>query len=172
MPTAPDPNSPYMASRVEAELGVRGPGMPTMAGKPGVQAANVAFPAPPSPASAPVGRPATARPPAPAAPAQQAPSVPSAQPAAQAAPPPAAQPGQPAPAAPMQPAPLGIPTADGMSLTPEGDMAYRQAVMRGRDDLGPVPKAFRHPTLPELPFELGKPNYSPFTGRWSSGNGA
>lgn len=58
MPSSPNANSPFMESRLQATFGVKAPGSPSSAGKPGVQAADVSFPAPPSPASAPPGRPA------------------------------------------------------------------------------------------------------------------
>lgn len=174
MPTQPDPDSPYMASRLEAALGVRSPGMPSLAGKPGVQAANVSYPAPPAVNTAQPGRPQAPRAPAPAA------AVP------QARTPTMEIPGQPqrvdmgtvgAPdgtsgAVPgVMPGQLSVPTPQGAMLTPEGDMRYRQAVMAGRERLGPIPKSMRHPTLPELPFELGRHNYNPFTGSWDDGQG-
>jgi hypothetical protein len=169
MPTAPDPNSPYMDGRVQAEFG-REPGTPSSVGKPGPQAADFSFPAPPAPASAPPGRPA--------APAQPAPT-----PGAPALTAGAAPPTTPAPTTPMLPtAPGAAPMlppgtlsvntvgADGTphsSITPEGDQRYRLAVVALREKLGPMPKVMRNPGAPELPVELGKWNYNPFTGQYS-----
>lgn len=177
MPTQPDPNSPYLASRVEAALGVRSPGTPTMAGKPGVQAADLTFPAPPAPATGQPGRPTTPQVPTPFAGTPQA-RTPAAKPGAAAKQPAPKSPGAAPASQPTQPAvaPLGVPvpSATGgaepdLALTPEGDMRYRAAVLAGRDSLGPIPRVFRHASLPELPFELGRQNWNPFTGMWSAG---
>lgn len=176
MPSQPDPDSPFLASRLQATLGVRAPGTPTTSGQPGVQAGSVSYPAPPAPASGPVGRPANPQPAAPMQPAQPKPmerqgegqrvDMGGQQPPGQPGTTNGAAPGQ-QPAA--GPAPLGYPEPDGSTrLTPEGDMRFRQAVMAGRDRLGPIPKSFRHPTLPEIPFELGKHNWNPFTSTWST----
>lgn len=177
MPSQPDPNSPFLASRAQAALGIRAPGDPSMAGQPGVQPGGFNFPAPPTPAGGIPGRPTMPAVPTPAAPVPATPTPQTATPQAkskQAG----AEGGRPAtgsPAPQPQPAvaPLGVPvqSADGaaqpdLALTPEGDMRYRQAVLAGRDALGPIPRAFRHPTLPELPYELGSKNYNPFTGSW------
>lgn len=159
MPSQPDPNSPFLASRLQATLGVRSPGTPSEAGTPGVQAGGFNFPAPPAPAVGGIpGRPTTPQAPTPQAPTPAAPT-PQAKGTAGA---------EGKPPAPTGPAPLGVPTDDGggLALTPEGDMAYRQAVLRGRDALGPIPRIFRHASLPEVPFELGQSNYNPFTGAW------
>lgn len=175
MPSQPNPDSPYMASRVQSVLGVRAPGTPSAAGKPDVQAGRVSFPAPPAPASAPVGRPSNPVAPAPAPPVSTAPTP------ATLAPAPGMTPVQPV-ASPVtatppdvtaqpplvQPPPLGLPRPDGsIALTPEGDMRYRQAVVAGRSALGPVPRVFTHASLPELPYELGQRNWNPFTSTWS-----
>lgn len=175
MPSQPNADSPYLASRLQADMGVRVPGTPTSAGKPGAQAADLSFPAPPAPASAPAGRPPATPSPAPATPA--APATPGAAPARPAAP--QAQPG--AAAAPTQPGaavpPAGPPVlgtpagvdAQGnqqFALSPDGDMRFRQAMVQRRADLGPLPRVFRHPSLPEMPVELGHANYNPFTGTW------
>lgn len=172
MPTAPDPNSPFLASRLEATLGVRAPGTPSISGQPGAQAANVSFPAPPGAASAPVGRPATPQAPQPGAPVPATPTPkaatpgtkqPAVKPAAGAAP----------VANPAVPMPLGTPVtsanggAPDLLISPEGDARYREAVLQGRESLGPIPRIFRHASLPEMPFELGAHNYNPFTGAWS-----
>lgn len=78
----------------------------------------------------------------------------------------AAQPG--AAAAGVALPPIGVPRPDGsLALTPEGDMRYRQAVVAGREALGPVPRVFKHASLPELPYELGQHNWNPFTSSWS-----
>ena len=166
MPTAPDPNSPFLPARLEATLGVNAPGTPGVAGNPSPQAAGMQFPAPPAPATNFPGRPTTPKAATPTA------AVPTAS-KTTAPPPQAKQPGgtqgaegQPAVAV---PAPRLVPGADGsLAITPEGDMAYRQAVLAGRDRLGPIPKLFRHPTLPEVPFELGTHNFNPFTSAWDS----
>jgi hypothetical protein len=55
-----------------------------------------------------------------------------------------------------------------LSITPEGAQRYRELVVRGREALGPLPNILRSPGMPELPFEPGKQNYNPFTGRWGS----
>lgn len=169
MPTSPDPNSPFLDNRLQAEFGMREPGTPTSAGKPGPQAADFNFPAPPAVNSAPPGRPPDATPPSPTG---AAPARPTQKPAQSAQP---AQPGQPAAAATVQQPAPGQKTqtsigADGMpshTLTPEGDMAYRQNVLKLRDQLGPIPRVFLHPTLPELPVEPGMWNYNPFTGQFT-----
>lgn len=60
MPTQVNPEDPNAttAARTQAMVGgPRDPGTPSVAGKPGVQAGRTSFPAPPSPASAPIGRP-------------------------------------------------------------------------------------------------------------------
>lgn len=175
MPTAPDPNSPYLASRVEAALGINAPGTPSMSGKPGVQAANLTFPAPPAPSAGQPGRPTTPVAPTPAAPTPAVPT-PAAKPGAKAQgaaqPKPAATGVQPQASQPVAPAPLGVPVPSmtggepDLALTADGDARYRQAVVAGRDSLGPIPRVFRHASLPELPFELGAQNYNPFTGSW------
>lgn len=174
MPTAPDPNSPFLPARLEATLGVNAPGTPSMAGQPGVQAAGVQFPAPPAPATNFPGRPTTPQAATPTAPVPTASKTTAAP--TQAKPRTAAQgasvDAQAATAAPVTPAPRLVPGADGsLAITPEGDMAYRQAVVAGRTRLGPIPKLFRHPTLPEMPFELGTHNYNAFTGQWDSPEG-
>ena len=64
MPTAPDPNSPFMDSRMQSLFG-REPGTPSNAGMPTPQAASVVYPAPPAPATAQPGRPTNAVSPAP-----------------------------------------------------------------------------------------------------------
>ena len=76
MPTAPDPNSPFMETRLAADFG-REPGMPSSAGKPTVQPGGLDFPAPPAPAAGLVGRPPTAipEPPSSAAPPAQIPGT-------------------------------------------------------------------------------------------------
>lgn len=185
MPSQPDPNSPFLASRVQATFGVRAPGTPTIAGSPGVQAGSMNFPAPPAPAAGIPGRPTTPTAPVPAAPIPAVATPPA--PAPVAAPQPSAPlpttPGaapkpQGATAAPAPPtvASLGTPTpgadptgASDLLLSPEGDMRYRQAVLAGRETLGPIPRIFKHALLPSLPFELGASNYNPFTSQWSKG---
>lgn len=157
MPTRSNPDSPFPGAQLEAALGGRLPGTPSTAGKPTPQAANFNFPAPPAPAAAPVGRP-----PAPSMPAPMAPSAP-------------------APSAPTPSAagPTGAPaeTRTGVGTAEAGPAAaaapvvdtqrYREAVIQVRTRLGPVPRVFRHPSLPEMPAEPGVPNFNPFTGMWS-----
>ena len=65
MPSAPNPQSPFMDSRLQSLFGPRDPGTPTSAGKPGLQPGGPAFPAPPAVNAAPPGRPATSPGPSP-----------------------------------------------------------------------------------------------------------
>jgi hypothetical protein len=167
MPTAPDPNSPFLPARLEATLGVNAPGTPGMAGNPGVQAAGVQFPAPPAPNTGFPGRPTTPKAATPTAAVPTA-SKSTAPPSQAKKPSGGVQSGAQGeqPLAPV-PGPKVVPGSDGsLGITPEGDMAYRQAVVAGRASLGPIPKLFRHPSIPELPFELGGHNWNPFTGTW------
>lgn len=167
MPTAPNANSPFMESRVAAETGGREPGAPSAAGRPGVQPADLSYPAPPAPATAPPGRPAApafpAPPTTPAKPATAAPTPTSA------TAPPSTAPGA---AAALPPGTMSTPTTDPTTgttrevMTPEGDARYRAAHVALREKLGPIPKSFRNPGLPEMPVELGKWNYNPFTGQF------
>lgn len=188
MPSAPNPDSPFMDSRLEATLGIRSPGGPSSAGKPGVQAGDVSFPAPPSPATAPPGRPSAPSGPAPiAAPATPTPAPAPAQPAAprqEGASGTGATPTAPTadgaqqalnglPVGAAVATPLGVATTgpDGQqqlsSLSPEGAQRYREVAVQKRTELGPIPSVFRNPgVLPELPLEVGKWNYNPFTGQW------
>lgn len=64
MPTRVSPDDPNAtgAARLQSMVGGRSPGDPSMAGKPGVQAGRVSFPAPPSPATSMPGRPPTPAP--------------------------------------------------------------------------------------------------------------
>jgi len=59
MPTDIQPDNPNAtgAGRLQAMVGGREPGTPSMAGKPGVQSARHSFPAPPAPNTAPAGKP-------------------------------------------------------------------------------------------------------------------
>jgi hypothetical protein len=180
MPTMPDPSSPFMDSRVASEFD-HIPGLPSSAGKPGLQAGDVSFPAPPALNSAPVGRPPEVTPPTPMG------AMPQAPPAAGQAPP--GQPAKPTggtqptqagagvtpqgqPAA-LLPGTLSTPSADPRTgviretLTPEGQESYRQAVLKVRESLGGVPSVFKHPNLPEMEVVPGQWNYNPFTGKWS-----
>lgn len=171
MPTAPDPNSPYIDNRLQAEFGMRDPGTPSSVGKPGPQMADISFPAPPAVNAALPGRPSDAGAPVPptARPKQlQRPTQ-----AAAAVGAGGSQPAQPG-AAPVPP--LGQKTvatidpstgAVSHTLTPEGDMAYRQNIVKLRNQLGPIPRVFVHPTLPELPVEPGQWNLNPFTGQFT-----
>jgi hypothetical protein len=189
----PDPNSPYADSQLQSMFGVHAPGTPTSAGKPGPQAADVTFPAPPGVAAAPPGRPTAPPTPAPVAPVPQAATPQAARPAppAQAPQPQAGAAAGPSTAAPAPasasaalPAltpggvpgvagPLGVTSYDAstggeqLALSPEGAQRYREAVVQARTALGPVPKIFRHPSLPEMPVELGRYNYNPFTGQFT-----
>lgn len=197
MPTRPDPNSPFLASRLESEFGVRAPGTPTTAGMPTPQTTGVSFPAPPSANTAPAGRPptTTGTPAAPGAAPALPPPPPQAGmvgPGTSAAPAPAPGSSTAAPAAatpvigalPRQPSaselpvgaaiqtPMGTASRDAVTgeqsvaLSPEGQQRYAAAVVAKREELGPVPSSMRHPTLPEMPVELGKWNFNPFTARW------
>lgn len=167
MPTAPDPNSPYMDNRLQAEFGMRDPGTPSSVGKPGVQAADLSFPAPPAVNAAPPGRPSDAGAPTPPIAQPKQPAKPA---AAQSAPGAGGvQPGAVTPPPGQKTIASVDPTTGAVShtLTPEGDMAYRQNVLKLRDQLGPIPKVFLHPNLPELPVEPGKWNFNPFTGQFT-----
>lgn len=134
MPTSIRPDDPNAtgAGRLQAMVGGRQPGTPSTAGKPGVQAGRVSFPAPPAPASAPPGRPSTPSPapmgaaPKPSQPGTPAPGVgPSSAPTFGGAPSPT--PGSPTPAlgagstpgvgAPAAPAPPSV-DASGMVTQP------------------------------------------------------
>lgn len=175
MPSQPDPNSPFMAPRVESALGIQaGPGAPTAgAGTPGPTASSVSFPAPPAVNSAPPGRPAAATAPTPM-------GAPAATPAAKVTPtatvaaPAGASAGPTTglPAAPVAPAPHVVPTTNAfnepqLSMTPEGAQRYREVAVQTRERLGPVPHVFRHADLPELPVTPGQWNYNPFTGQFT-----
>jgi hypothetical protein len=58
MPSAPNSNSPYIDSQLQALFGARTPGSPSTAGNPAPQAGQPQFPAPPAPATGVQGRPA------------------------------------------------------------------------------------------------------------------
>jgi hypothetical protein len=183
MPTRPNPDSPFMDSRVEAAFGLRGAGTPSSAGKPGVQPADVSFPAAPGVATAPPGRPAAPTVPQPAgvtppaAPGAPAPA-PAAKPKAEGTPSEPAAPALPtAPGAAAVPpsssaaTPLGVTSRDPLgnvttALSPEGGQRYREVAVQLRASLGPIPRVFRDPNLPEMPVEVGQWNYNPFTGQW------
>ena len=113
MPTQVQPDDPNAtgAARLQSMVGgARTPGSPSTAGKPGVQAGRTSFPAPPAPATAPIGRPAQptpspgpgraamAQPSQPGTPAPGAAPTTAAPPQAAATPPPPGSP-QPAPGA-------------------------------------------------------------------------
>ena len=192
MPSAPNADSPFMDSRLQATFGVKAPGSPSSAGKPGVQAADVSFPAPPAPASAPAGRPSATPTPtpivAPPPPPQSGEMWPDAHAkvAAPATPPqsgemrPDASGGQPTSQAPAGMVPAVQPPVPSvvagvtalnqpeLVLTPEGAQRYRESVIRTREALGPMPNVFRNAGMPEMPVEPGRPNYNPFTGSWSN----
>lgn len=187
MPTAPDPNSPYPAAQLQSTFGLRTPGTPSSVGKPGVQQADVSFPAPPSVATAPNGRPpnpgipsptpsALGGAPPPPAPPTQPPATPSG--AASEAPPAGGaqgQQGQEGQPLPSVPPPLTTPTISAANgeprhtLTPEGDARYREKVLQLRTSMGPVPSIFRNPNLPQMPAEIGKMNFNPFTNQYIQG---
>lgn len=146
-----------------------------------MQAADVSYPAPPGVASAPNGRPPQAQTPTPIMPTAPTPT------ATASTAPPAQQPRQPAQggagapaapaapgaaAAPIAPAPSVVPTPGAfnepqLAITPEGAQRYREAVVRVRGQLGSLPRVFSHPSLPEMPVELGKWNWNPFTSMWA-----
>lgn len=159
MPTQSDPNSPYVDTQLQAALGGRPPGTPTTAGKPVAQAANVSFPAPPAVSAKPNGRPPKPTMPTPGMPSASAPV---------AATPSAAGPGQAPPGEQMS----GIATEEAGPAAPQqpavDTQRYREAVVQLRKSLGPLPRVWRHPSLPEFPVEVGKPNWNPATGMWSS----
>lgn len=196
MPTNPDPNSPYLPARLEATFGVRAPGTPSMAGLPTPQAGDVSFPAPPSVNGAPAGRPPTTTgqpsaptfdttippPPPQAGMLGVAPTAPTpAGPAAPAAP---AAPGGVIGALPRQPSASELPAGaaiqtpmgtasrnpvtgeQSVALSPEGQQRYREAVVAKREQLGPLPAVFRHPSLPEMPAEPGRLDFNPLLNRW------
>lgn len=188
MPTRPDPNSPYLPARLEATFGVSAPGTPSVAGLPTPQAADLSYPAPPAINTAPPGRPPAVK--QPGQPAADAPApfaagtIPPPPPQAGMLGAPGAAPGSVIGALPRQPSaselpagaaiatPMGTASRDAVTgeqsvaLSPEGQQRYREAVVRKREELGPIPGVMRHPSLPEMPVELGKWNYSPFTNRW------
>jgi hypothetical protein len=56
-----------------------------------------------------------------------------------------------------------------MTLTPEGDARYREQTLKLRHDLGPIPSIFRNPSLPQIPAEIGKMNFNPFTNMYQKG---
>lgn len=158
MPTQSNPDSPFVGAQLDAALGGRVPGTPTTAGKPVVQAADYQFPAPPA-----LNTNAPGRPPKPAIPAPLAPP---------AATPKAATPLAAGPSSPPPQQDVGLETADAGPAAPPvpaiDTQRYREAVVQLRTRLGPVPRVFRHPSLPELPVEPDKPNWNPFTGMWGS----
>lgn len=179
MPTAPDPNSPFPAAQLQSTFGLRTPGMPSSVGKPGVQPADVTFPAPPGLATAPNGRPPTTGQPSPfgepppsAPPQQPAPPAGEAQGQSEAPPGGAQEQAQPLPPVPP---PLTTPTISAANgeprhaLTHEGDARYRERVLQLRTSMGPIPSIFRNPNLPQMPAEVGKANFNPFTGQYTQG---
>lgn len=177
MASQPDPNSPFMPSRLQADFGIRQPGTPSAAGKPALTPGDVTFPTPPAVATSPIGRPPIPEAPAPPPGATPPPAGSPPTGAAPTATPPAAAP-EGAPASPGAVAPTGsplvVPTAtagDGerFALSPEGDARYRDAVVSGRAAMGPVPSVFRNPNLPTMPFELGQSNFNPWTGQFTKG---
>lgn len=183
MATQPDPDSPFLASRLESALGVSAPGTPGVAGNPTPQAAGVNFPAPPTPAMGIPGRPpnATASPksrqsgvPGPNVPPSIVPTAPVPPNMAPATTTPQAQvvPGTPATNAGGVSA---VPQAGGAPISDpnaaDTDAQYRAAVLKGRTDLGPIPRLFRHPSLPDMPFTPGQHNFNPFTGAWVAPDG-
>lgn len=164
MPSRSNPDSPFLAGQLEALLGGRPPGTPTMAGQPGVQPASFNFPAPPAPAAAPPGRPPNPSAPAPLAPTTPTPTATPGGATVTVAMPPGGGAAQPAAAARPTEVPLG---GVAPALSPANAQLYRETIVKARAALGPVPRIFRHPNLPELPVELGQPNFNPFTGLWS-----
>lgn len=168
MPTLPDPDSPFITSRLQADIG-RIPGAPSMAGKPSVQPADLTFPTPPAPSAAPVGRPPTPPTPTPvsAQPPQQPPSPITTQAPSQLPLPPVGGVGATTPLGTVIPSATGTPE---LALSPEGGRRYQETVLKLREQLGPVPKLFRHPDLPPIPTEPGRSNFNPFTGMWTRGS--
>ena len=181
MPTGPDPDSPFLPSRVQSAFGVREPGTPTIAGQPNVQAGDVSYPAPPAVNTAIPGRPPETRTPTPS---PGLGAQPSARTGAASTPTSTGVAATPIPVLPHQPTPAELPLGVSVStplgvasrgannepqlqLSPEGKARYQDAVMKTRRTLGPVPRIFAHPDLPQLDIQPGKWNYSPFTGSWS-----
>lgn len=160
MPTSPNAASPFLPERLQAEFGPRQPGTPSTAGQPGAQAANITFPNPPAPASAPPGRPPNGGTPAPTATGAQPVTG---QPAS---PPVALPPEQPLAKAGDTAKAMGVPDQSLMAAEQARKQAYQEAVVSKREELGAVPSVFNHPSLPQLPIELGKPNFNPFTAKW------
>lgn len=163
MPTAPDPNSPYIATRLKSMFGVNAPGQ-AGAGRPTAVAGQAPRVNPPGVAQAPIGRPpGMLTTPTPQGMTQQ-PPPPSGQPAQpQTIIPPANQQDQQAAPAAQAPQPAQAP-AQAQPQQPEPDA---HAIAQTRQRLGPLPKLFRHPSLPELPVQPGALNYNPLTGMWS-----
>lgn len=158
MPTFPTEDSPFMASRVGAALGVkRDPYSPSLAGKPTPQAADLSYPSPPAPPAAPVGRPPNTPQPTPGS-AQfgqwgQGAATPITPPAG------AGQAATPSASPQTAAADAAVAAAPGLDAN-----TYRAQIVRLRDSLGPIPRVFRQPNMPELPVEPGRWNYNPFTG--------
>lgn len=170
MPTASNPDSPYLAAQVESILGGRVPGTPSTAGKPTPQPADFGFPAPPSVSARPTGRPPATVAPGPfTMPSASAPAAPT---------PSAAGPGNPLVGQQPQGAQQPAQRTEGAAPQPasptpaeataEATQRYREAVVATRSRLGPIPRVFRHPLLPELEVVPGKPNLNPFTGIWTA----
>ena len=188
MPTAPNPNSPFMDTRLQSTFGLRTPGQPSVAGKPTPQAPpNVSFPAPPAVATAPPGRPPDPSAPAPIGGAPAAGPTPTAAAGGPTATPPAqptATPPTPGASAPTNPAAAAMPPMtvprdqipraaiddrQAHQLTPEGQAQYRQQTVALRNKMGPIPSVFRHADLPPMPAEIGKWNINVFTGEFTKG---
>lgn len=158
MPSAPNGDSPFLPERLQALLGPRTPGTPSSVGTPDVQAGGFNIPAPPSPASAPVGRPAGPSSPAPAAATPSAPTPDVSGGTASA--PVAATPASGGEAA-AAPTPAGV-----EQMRAAQDMAYRQMVVQKRKELGSVPTLMNHPSFGPLPYIPGQYAYNPFSNKW------
>ncbi len=54
-----------------------------------------------------------------------------------------------------------------LTLSPEGQQKYREAVVQKTRQFGHFPGA-QDPNAPKPPITLGKPSYNPFTNQWVS----
>jgi hypothetical protein len=52
-------------------------------------------------------------------------------------------------------------------LDAAGDAKYREAIVKKRQEMGPMPQVFRDiPGLPEMPVEIGQSSFNPFSGQF------
>ena len=52
-----------------------------------------------------------------------------------------------------------------VQFTPEGEIAYRKAVVAARKKFGPYPGS-NDPSFPQPPVQPGQTHFNPQTGRW------